>query len=59
VLIDKRVTVGTIEELMRQPAPWIQEYFNGPRGRSAAGARELRETVGKRRDPGGTSREEH
>lgn len=52
VLIDKRVTVGTIEELMRQPAPWIQDYFNGPRGRSAAGARELRESVVKRRAPG-------
>ena len=59
VLIDKRVTVGTIEELMRQPAPWIQEYFNGPRGRSAAGARELRDSVGKPRDPGETSGEEH
>ncbi|MEX0923536.1 MAG: ABC transporter ATP-binding protein [Rhodovibrionaceae bacterium] len=58
VLIDKRVTVGTIEELMRQPASWIQEYFNGPRGRSAAGARDLRETAGKRRDAGDTRLEE-
>ena len=58
VLIDKRVTVGTIEELMRQPAPWIQEYFNGPRGRSAQGARELRDAAGKRRSEGETPREE-
>lgn len=36
VLIDKRVKVGTIEELMEQPDPWIQEYFRGPRGRAAA-----------------------
>ncbi|MEO3428058.1 ABC transporter ATP-binding protein [Pelagibius sp. CAU 1746] len=36
VLVDKRVKVGTIEELMREPDPWIQEYFGGPRGRAAA-----------------------
>ncbi len=35
VLIDKRVRVGTIESLMDQPDPWIQEYFKGPRGRAA------------------------
>ncbi len=34
-LIDKRVKVGTIEELMGEPDPWIQEYFRGPRGRAA------------------------
>jgi len=36
VLVDKRVKVGTIAELMREPDPWIQEYFGGPRGRAAA-----------------------
>ena len=36
VLVDKRVKVGTIEDLMREPDPWIQEYFGGPRGRAAA-----------------------
>jgi phospholipid/cholesterol/gamma-HCH transport system ATP-binding protein len=36
VLIDKRVKVGTIEQLMGEPDPWIQEYFKGPRGRAAA-----------------------
>ncbi len=35
VLIDKRVKVGTIDELMREPDTWIQEYFRGPRGRAA------------------------
>jgi phospholipid/cholesterol/gamma-HCH transport system ATP-binding protein len=34
VLIDKRVKVGTIDELMRLPDAWIQEYFTGPRGRA-------------------------
>jgi hypothetical protein len=35
VLIDKRVRVGTIDELMRLPDAWIQDYFKGPRGRAA------------------------
>lgn len=37
VLADKQViAVGTIEELLALDHPWIQEYFNGPRGRMAA-----------------------
>lgn len=40
VLVDKRVKVGTIAELMREPDPWIQDYFGGPRGRAAAGSAE-------------------
>jgi len=36
VLADKRViAVGTIPELLALDHPWIQEYFNGPRGRAA------------------------
>ncbi|MEH3046135.1 ABC transporter ATP-binding protein [Sphingomonas adhaesiva] len=36
VLADKRViAVGTIPELLAMDHPWIQEYFNGPRGRAA------------------------
>ena len=36
VLADKRVIgVGTIDELLAMDHPWIQEYFNGPRGRAA------------------------
>jgi len=38
VLSDKKVVaVGTIDELLALDHPWIQEYFNGPRGRAAAG----------------------
>ncbi|ATE63239.1 ABC transporter ATP-binding protein [Rhizorhabdus dicambivorans] len=41
VLADKRViAVGTIPELLALDHPWIQEYFNGPRGRVAAAAAE-------------------
>src|SRR6476620_11384821 len=36
VLADKHVIgVGTIPELLALDHPWIQEYFNGPRGRAA------------------------
>ena len=39
VLADKKViAVGTIEELLALDHPWIQEYFNGPRGRAATAA---------------------
>jgi len=37
VLADRRViAVGTIPELLALDHPWIQEYFNGPRGRVAS-----------------------
>jgi phospholipid/cholesterol/gamma-HCH transport system ATP-binding protein len=35
VLVDKKVKVGTLDELMRDPHPWIQSYFHGPRARAA------------------------
>lgn len=36
VLAEKKViAVGTIDELLALDHPWIQEYFNGPRGRAA------------------------
>ena len=38
VIADKKVVAaGTIPELKKLDHPWIQEYFNGPRGRAAAG----------------------
>ncbi|MBO6608762.1 ATP-binding cassette domain-containing protein [Altererythrobacter sp.] len=37
VIADKRIiAVGTIPELIETNHPWIDEYFNGPRGRSAS-----------------------
>ncbi|WP_298464387.1 ATP-binding cassette domain-containing protein [uncultured Erythrobacter sp.] len=39
VLADKRViAVGTIPELLETEHPWIDDYFNGPRGRAALGS---------------------
>ena len=35
VLVDKKVKIGTIRTLVNDPHPWIQEYFNGARGRAA------------------------
>ena len=46
VLADQKViAVGTIEELLALDHPWIQEYFNGPRGRAAASGLE-RQSLG-------------
>ena len=46
VIADKKVVaVGTIDELLALDHPWIQEYFNGPRGRAALDAKD-RESAG-------------
>lgn len=39
VLVDKKLVVGTIDELLRQEHPWIRDYFHGPRGRAASAAK--------------------
>lgn len=50
VLADgKVIACGTIPELLATDHPWIQEYFNGPRGRAA---RDSRDRAGAR--SGGT-----
>ena len=44
VLADKKViAVGTIDELLKTEHPWIQEYFNGPRGRAAIASKAIHE----------------
>ncbi|MBX7539926.1 ABC transporter ATP-binding protein [Qipengyuania sphaerica] len=44
VIADKRViAVDTVPNLMELDHPWIQEYFNGPRGRAALTAQALDE----------------
>jgi hypothetical protein len=35
VLVDSRITIGTIASLRDAPNPWIHEYFTGVRGRAA------------------------
>jgi phospholipid/cholesterol/gamma-HCH transport system ATP-binding protein len=40
-LVDKRVRVGTVEEMLGESHPWIRDYFHGPRGRAALESRRL------------------
>jgi len=35
VLVDKKLRVGTLEQLLKDNHPWIHSYFHGPRGRAA------------------------
>ena len=50
VLADQKViAVGTIAELLALDHPWIQEYFNGPRGRNAIKAAEPPRSPGRTR----------
>ena len=52
VIADKKViAIGTIDELLQTDHPWIQEYFNGPRGRAAAaGKDDIRQEMRHRAD---------
>lgn len=36
-LVDKKVMVGTMSQLMGADHPWLQEYFHGPRARAVGG----------------------
>jgi phospholipid/cholesterol/gamma-HCH transport system ATP-binding protein len=48
VLADRQViAVGSIDELLALDHPWIQEYFNGPRGRAATAAQDRVKTRAK------------
>jgi phospholipid/cholesterol/gamma-HCH transport system ATP-binding protein len=35
VLVDKKIRIGTLEQLLDDDHPWIHSYFHGPRGRVA------------------------
>ena len=34
VLVDKKITIDTIDNLLKSTHPWIKDYFYGPRGRT-------------------------
>jgi len=34
VLVDRKIVVDTLDGIMSNPHPWIQEYFHGPRARA-------------------------
>ena len=48
VLVDKKIRIGTLEQLLEDDHPWIHAYFHGPRGRAArqseAAAAPMKET---------------
>jgi phospholipid/cholesterol/gamma-HCH transport system ATP-binding protein len=35
VLVDQKIRVGTLPEMLQDKHPWIDAYFHGPRGRAA------------------------
>ncbi len=35
MLVDKKITAGTLDDMMKSDHPWIKEYFTGPRMRAA------------------------
>jgi phospholipid/cholesterol/gamma-HCH transport system ATP-binding protein len=39
VLVDGKITVGTLDELMHSDQPWIHEFLHGPRAQGAMTAR--------------------
>jgi phospholipid/cholesterol/gamma-HCH transport system ATP-binding protein len=39
VLVDKKITVDTVDKLMRSDHPWIREFLHGPRAQGAMSAR--------------------
>ena len=48
VLIDRKIVVDTLDAIMKNPHPWIQEYFHGPRARAAvASARQAPSGAGE------------
>ena len=36
VLVDKKIRVGSLEQMLQDDHPWIRSYFHGPRGRAAS-----------------------
>jgi len=39
VLVDGKITVGTVDQLARSHDPWIREFLHGPRAQAAMNAR--------------------
>ncbi|MGH7087535.1 MAG: ABC transporter ATP-binding protein, partial [Stellaceae bacterium] len=35
VLVDNSIRIGTMDEMLADPHPWIHAYFHGPRGHAA------------------------
>jgi phospholipid/cholesterol/gamma-HCH transport system ATP-binding protein len=35
VLVDKKIRIGTLDEMLHDDHPWVRAYFHGPRGHAA------------------------
>ena len=36
IIVDKKIVIDTLPHLLKNKHPWIQQYFHGPRGRTAS-----------------------
>jgi phospholipid/cholesterol/gamma-HCH transport system ATP-binding protein len=45
VLVDKKVRVGRLIEILQDDHPWIRAYFHGPRGRAVQHGESRAETA--------------
>jgi phospholipid/cholesterol/gamma-HCH transport system ATP-binding protein len=46
VLVDGKISVGTVDELLKSRNPWIHEFLHGPRAQGAMAARRRRDGTG-------------
>jgi phospholipid/cholesterol/gamma-HCH transport system ATP-binding protein len=51
VLVDRKIMVDTLPGVMKNPHPWIREYFHGPRARAALAAVSDRTSAHMRTEP--------
>lgn len=54
VLVDKKIRIDTIENLLQSDHPWIREYFHGPRSRAALENSERQNTLERNEEYHGT-----
>lgn len=60
VIVDRKMITDSLEGIAQNPHPWIQEYFHGPRGRTAVHARGATDGAGTPEAAGTPARrEEH
>jgi phospholipid/cholesterol/gamma-HCH transport system ATP-binding protein len=53
VIVDRRMITDTVDGMLKNPHPWIREYFHGPRARGAEAAeRPAEHRPGAREDHG-------
>jgi len=55
VLVDRKLRVGTLDQLLHDDHPWIHDYFHGPRGRAAQSSEAAHSTNGPARVAAATS----